>query len=76
MKNIDVTIYSFDGAENVEIHNASLLSTFQPKYSPEIYESSTITFLLFQNASLESNFALWISTFSAPSNEYIVTRKR
>ena len=26
MKNIDVTIYSFDGVDNVEIHNAKLLS--------------------------------------------------
>lgn len=39
------------------------------RYSPEIKESYTVTFSLFQKASFESSLALWISIFLTPSKE-------
>lgn len=42
---------------------------FQPRYSPEMYESYTVTFSQFQNASFDSMRAFLISTSRQPSNE-------
>ena len=41
---------------------------FQPRYSPDMNESYTVTFSVFQNASFESRLEFLISTFLYNSN--------
>ena len=59
--------------ENGEYSIVQLISVrffaFQPRYSPEMKESYTVTLSVFQKASLERSLELRSSMFFVPSNE-------